>query len=546
MSSLHGRGLHLITRPDQQGAEELYTDSGLVPRSLYKYKGSSVVTILRSNFQTADDLTRNFAGPLPDGDVRLHEYQRIFGRAEDKDLPDRAALSALGEAMTENVELEEEHSNIPVAYTYLGQFIAHDLTFMDDPPEGEDPKSARTPALDLDSIYATPINKGDEVDGPSGPNRMALGRTSAGRFEDLPRATCGMSVIGDKRNDDNLPLAQTHVALLKFHNAVAAMLDACEPGYDERRLKCIVRQHFQSAVLNDYLRKVIHPDTYADVMANGRSVIYPKNQSPPDKFRIPMEFAAAAFRFGHSMVRHTYANWNGQANGNLPLFWDLTFSSSRDPIKRLSDGWVNKWELLLSFKGTPLERFQRGGPILASPINTRIAHHLGQIPEVALPAPENTFSQISNNLAARTLLRGHLLRLRHAEAVIEHINKMLEDRAPPITPLTDHQLVDGEHPWVDAEFQRRFGYHHAIRGRTPLWFYILKEAGGDLGSGGNHLGPLGSRIVMETLHAAIQFSRDSIIDENQSVKWKCDERIRRDTSSFSYPDLISFSLTGQP
>ncbi len=44
---------------------------------------------------------------------------------------------------------------------------------------------------------------------------------------------------------------------------------------------------------------------------------------------------------------------------------------------------------------------------------------------------------------------------------------------------------------------------------TPLWFYVLREAE-RLGQG-MRLGPLGGRIVMETLHAAIDASEDSIL-----------------------------------
>src|SRR4030095_2917294 len=122
---------------------------------------------------------------------------------------------------------------IPVGYTYLGQFIAHDLTSMRDVPEGDPPRSDRSPTLDLDSLYDDP-----EVGGSASTTdaRMQLGRTTAGRPEDLPRTAGGEAVIGDRRNDDNLPLAQTHVALLKFHNAVARAF----PGRDKEEIKRIV------------------------------------------------------------------------------------------------------------------------------------------------------------------------------------------------------------------------------------------------------------------------------------------------------------------
>ena len=41
---------------------------------------------------------------------------------------------------------------------------------------------------------------------------------------DLPRSPEGFALIGDHRNDENLLVAQTHLAFLKFHNAVCDML----------------------------------------------------------------------------------------------------------------------------------------------------------------------------------------------------------------------------------------------------------------------------------------------------------------------------------
>ena len=49
-----------------------------------------------------------------------------------------------------------------------------------------------------------------------------------------------------------------------------------------------------------------------------------------------------------------------------------------------------------------------------------------------------------------------------------------------------------------------------LRKRTPLWYYILREAT-FRGAFGSHLGPMCSRIVMETIHAAIEAAPGNII-----------------------------------
>src|ERR1700748_297499 len=72
-------------------------------------------------------------------------------------------LEALGKAMIADPDdpkdgPDAEESGIPAAYTYLGQFIDHDLTF--DPASSlqkqNDPDALvdfRTPRFDLDSVY---------------------------------------------------------------------------------------------------------------------------------------------------------------------------------------------------------------------------------------------------------------------------------------------------------------------------------------------------------------------------------------------------------
>src|SRR5438552_14086280 len=83
-----------------------------------------------------------------------------FGETVEDNL---ANLAALGKAMSATFERpkdgkDEEESGIPALYTYLGQFIDHDITF--DPASSlqkqNDPDALidfRTPAFDLDNVY---------------------------------------------------------------------------------------------------------------------------------------------------------------------------------------------------------------------------------------------------------------------------------------------------------------------------------------------------------------------------------------------------------
>src|SRR5262249_33294617 len=83
-----------------------------------------------------------------------------FGKDDDENVIN---LAALGDAMSAGFDApfdgpDPEESSIPGLYTYLGQFIDHDITF--DPASSlqkqNDPNALvdfRTPAFDLDSVY---------------------------------------------------------------------------------------------------------------------------------------------------------------------------------------------------------------------------------------------------------------------------------------------------------------------------------------------------------------------------------------------------------
>jgi hypothetical protein len=530
MPARHGSAVYAIERKD---AVEIYDELGRIFGAEF---ADFIVTLPEIVLDALADEKDRQAKRDVKGKRRLqvHTYRWLFDKAEINELPDRAALAALGEAMAWNddEDPETDQSNIPVGYTYLGQFIAHDLTSMRDVPEGDPPRSDRSPTLDLDSLYDDP-----EVGGSASTTdaRMQLGRTTAGRPEDLPRTAGGEAVIGDRRNDDNLPLAQTHVALLKFHNAVARAF----PGRDKEEIKRIVRQHFQSVVLHDYLARVIDPDVYRDVMRCGRIVFCPHGlEGKP--FSLPIEFAVAGFRFGHSMIRNLYPLWNGSSNALLATFWANTHSSAPEPITQLDDDWVNKWSRLLWLPG------QSEAPIMAAPINTRLASALGNMPKEVLPTLIGPGAQPSDNLAARTLLRGHTVRIKNARTVVDKVNAKLAaaGRAEmQIRHLSDAELQRGESECVVRCLKHRLDDGLSLLDRTPLWFYLLKEA--EVRGRDGRLGPLGSRIVMETIHAAVEFAPSSILSADGDPPWKPLPELKPSCpTEYAFPDLIAFAATG--
>ncbi|HEY0216210.1 MAG TPA: hypothetical protein VGC57_07455 [Cellulomonas sp.] len=102
---------------------------------------------------------------------------------------------------------------------------------------------------------------------------------------------------------------------------------------------------------------------------------------------------------------------------------------------------------------------------------------------------------IQEHLAKRNLLRGYLLGIPTGEAVAA---------ALAIQPLTREELLRGAPAGARSALTSP-----QLSGRTPLWYYVLKEA--EVLTSGNSLGPVGSRLVAETIIGLIRHDPDSYL-----------------------------------
>src|SRR5436305_10972995 len=140
-------------------------------------------------------------------------------RFAEQDLKSLAAAMVAQAEATQTPETEadaEENTGISAGYTYLGQFIDHDITF--DPASSlqkqNDPDALvdfRTPRFDLDNVYGRgPDDQPYLYDADGVP--ILLGRPLTGnphdaQTRDLPRNSPPSggpkrALIGDPRNDE--------------------------------------------------------------------------------------------------------------------------------------------------------------------------------------------------------------------------------------------------------------------------------------------------------------------------------------------------------
>jgi heme peroxidase len=190
--------------------------------------------------------------------------------------------------------------------TFVGQFIDHDITFDTASPLGvpTDPalsKNARTPSLDLDSVYGEGPVASPQLYDPADHDKLRIG--FGGRFEDLQRTSDGTNtaIIPDPRNDEHLMIAGLQCAFILFrNNAVEWARDhGYEGGSTFTQARQLTTWHYHWLVVHEYLPQIVGQSMVDDVLRNGRRFYKPRMR---EGF-IPVEFQAAAYRFGHSMVR---------------------------------------------------------------------------------------------------------------------------------------------------------------------------------------------------------------------------------------------------
>ena len=449
-------------------------------------------------------------------------YGRMFPSAPSATFT-RAEIDALSAAMIAPAETNptpegqidtEDNPTLTAGYTYFGQFIDHDITFDD---RGNDlttptPPSAlvngRTPQLDLDSLYgagptASPtLYQTDKIHLLEG---AALTGSNDGKARDLPRDAKGQALIGDPRNDENRIVAGIHALFIRFHNQMVDAVRRERPRltntqvFNEARRRVV--QQYQQLVLFDYLPRIVDGQTFNDVVRIRGGRITPNLRFYSACQQMPVEFSVAAYRFGHSQVRGLYRI--NDTVDRLPVF-SGTFGTPGIDLVGFSPSPTNfgiDWSYFFG-KGLGDTRAQAGYKFDASLTNSLSL----------LPLPVS--SEGPANLAQRNLLRAVQIGLPTGQDVAKAIG---------VRPLGDGQLLIGKATGDAADAKGISEVAPSLTGRSPLWTYVLSEAvntafrvvnGRVIGAqrAPMRLGPVGSRIVTETIVGLLASDPSSIVN----------------------------------
>jgi hypothetical protein len=477
-------------------------------------------------------------------------FSRIGPRGVGKQLVDGIRKKS-GTAMTEG---GGGQSGVPAGYTYLGQFTDHDLTFdrtsvmLGQHVSPAQLLQGRSPSLDLDSLYgAGPSDPGSAKFFESDGLHLKIGKTVAAGDPamngfDLPRGAGSSNkekrkaVIPDFRNDENLVVAQTHTAFIRFHNRIVDKLPASTPaGQRFAKARESAVKHYQWMLRHDYLPRICAGGAINDVFNNGRK-LFEVGATPTDVPTMPIEFSIAAFRLGHAMIRRAY-NWNARFPGQQGTldFLFLFSGTSGDPAlggeMRLPSNWIADWRRMYDFTADGHANLAApGGVNKAMRIDTLLVNPLAALPAGSFGGTAADLGKPQANLAVRNLTRAKMVRLATGQQMV----RFLKNKGVNVTALTAAQIRNGNNG-ADLDGLTPTQRQAFVRD-TPLWFYILREA--ELNGG--KLKGVGARIVAETFHRAMEGSVASIVRDPGFHP-----TLGPDNSTFRMSDLLFFAFEGK-
>ena len=254
---------------------------------------------------------------------------------------------------------------------------------------------------------------------------------------------------------------------------------------------------------------VCDPDVVRETLLNG-----PYYFSPSGKSFMPLEFSVAGFRFGHSMIRPAYKIKDQDPPRLINKLLGVSGSDQLIDNGQLHPDFEVKWSNFASFAGQP-------DPQMARKIDSKIAMGLFQLPFDGIRA-----NSMMAKLTQRNLLRGLVLSVPTGQSVA---------KAMKAYPLTPNEMITGLND-DQKSVVKNFGFDH----RTPLWFYVLKEA--EVQQDGNSLGYVGSKLVAETLIGLLKKDPNSYLNNQDHPNvTAAGIQVDNNTTIATIADLLEFA-----
>ncbi len=450
-----------------------------------------------------------------------------------------------------------ENPHIPGGYTYLAQIVAHDIVqsavLAPDVNRRAVFRNHRDPKLDLDTLYSggpviCPHAYAVAEDNDLARIKLALGvsgktktnvpdavpplrdisRTTDGPGNGFPREGLTEARVADPRNDDNAIISQLLTVFIHLHNGLVDWIAKEQPvrpheSYFEHKQRLFTTARdcveilFRRVVRRDMMTRFLHPDVRARYDKADPVYLDPRRDN-----RVSLEFAQAAFRFGHAMVRPDYK----MADNDLDVHSidnTLITNSARRPFEMpMNETWIIQWPLFFDFGDGLLHNHSRRiGPNLS-----------GTLEPITLPTPPNEDDPV--NLGHRDLMRSAAAGVWSVGALIEAIRQIDETALEASQLCKDPAGIEpAVRQWLTDIDIGIFldGDVDALAKDPPLPFYVLFEAFHECD--GRHLGVLGSLLVAETIYKSLDVAKTPAADVEQVL-----DGVQQGQEVSTMPDLI--------
>lgn len=428
---------------------------------------------------------------------------------------------------------------LDAGFTFLGQFIDHDLTefrvvnetlalVLQNPALGQRQQvledgqpitttNGRSGRLDLDSVYGLFGDIDLELFDEDG---FFKTREVDGRAVDIVRDVDFRDgrLIADPRNDENKIVVQLHILFMRLHNELhiepaSNTEEALRDSIAATRSRVV--SVYRRVVLYDYLPRVADPAVVLNVyqrVQDNKSLYQKMNRRaraaagglagalPADAIpgfgddlgsivAMPVEFAHAVFRLGHSQLRNGYAM---TSTFNLPLF-----ATGQPPSGIPGDPRdLRGNEQIANVAIIEWDRFFGGTAQPGEPLDAFLPASVFRLPPPAVGEPPVS-------LAERNIRRGVDFGLPSGQECALALDAEYDD-VGGVTVLQPGQIFTDEL----FEWYPEFRFIDAsLSVTTPLWFYILQESAVQAPTE-SHLGSVGSYIVAETILGSLAASED--------------------------------------
>jgi hypothetical protein len=434
-----------------------------------------------------------------------------------------------------------ENPHIPSGYTYLLQFVAHDLVHSAIPLSvaGElnaGTANARRSALKLETLFgAGPVGSPFvyALDAPNDERRTKLrlgrmrwdgkaiepgcpfrdiARTPAENVTGIDRSIAGHRValtealVADPRNDDHAIMSQLTALFALLHNGLVDIVRRGEPatginanlGAAYKRFLCArdaLTLIYHNIIRKDLMRRVLHPAIFAAYSRPAPDFIDRPalGTAARDGWQIPLEFSHGAFRFGHAMVRPEYVI-NDLSTHDLNATLEKT--SANDPVNMpLDQTWIVRWSRFFEINGSRPNYSRRMGPYLSDGLgNDRIFPAFDQTNRVGLLYRDLLGSSLAGLWSVDALIAEIAVRRPH----LVKMSRLLADRAFRVNQLREWLVSEPTYGRLTDDDVE------TLASDPPLPFFILFEAMRQPQAEGVCLGPLGSIIVSEVIFGALE------------------------------------------